>query len=55
MPDEIVISQPWLRCDMTMPLFEGRISIDGVKLVPSPPMSSIVASQDLPEMTASTR
>jgi 4,5-dihydroxyphthalate decarboxylase len=35
MTSELEIQIPWLRYDITLPLIEGRVPIDGVKLVPS--------------------
>jgi 4,5-dihydroxyphthalate decarboxylase len=35
MPDEIEVQIPWMRYEITMPLMEGRVPIDGVRLVPS--------------------
>ena len=35
MASDLEIQIPWLRYDITMPLIEGRVTIDGVKLIPS--------------------
>jgi 4,5-dihydroxyphthalate decarboxylase len=35
MADEIEVQIPWMRYDITMPLMEGRVPIEGVKLIPS--------------------
>src|SRR5712692_6587372 len=35
MAEEIEVQIPWMRYDVTMPLVEGRVPIDGVKLVPT--------------------
>ena len=33
--DVIEVRIPWMRYDVTMPLIEGRVTIDGVTLAPS--------------------
>jgi len=35
MAEEIEVQIPWMRYDVTMPLIDGRVSIDGVRLVPN--------------------
>src|SRR5437667_5582925 len=35
MANVIEVQIPWMRYDITMPLMEGRVPIEGVKLVPS--------------------
>src|SRR5687767_4891215 len=35
MAEELEIQIPWLRYDLTLPLIEGRVPIEGVKLVPN--------------------
>ena len=35
MAEELEIQIPWMRYDLTLPLIEGRVPIEGVKLVPN--------------------
>ena len=35
MAEELEIQIPWMRYDLTLPLIEGRVRIEGVKLVPN--------------------
>jgi 4,5-dihydroxyphthalate decarboxylase len=40
-----------MRYDMTLPLFENRVQLEGVRLQPGPPLSSIVTSAESPLRT----
>jgi 4,5-dihydroxyphthalate decarboxylase len=49
MADAVIdVALPRMRYDMTLPLFEGRVAVEGVRLTPAPPLSSIVTSAESP-------
>jgi 4,5-dihydroxyphthalate decarboxylase len=52
MATDLEIQIPWLRYDITMPLIEGRVPIEGVKLVPNRAApNGTVFGQDSPHKT----